>query len=131
MDSKGNQDAGEQAVPEGKPAIITATRELIRIANETHVDVSHAETNPDKDFIYQGLFLMKLYTHIQNQKVKIDKLLLERIEKTEKYTSEFTRVHENLQELKACRDAAIAQSEELEKELKTLKQELKLKKACS
>ena len=59
---------------EQEPACITAVRELIRIANQIPVDVEHLETNPDKDFIYTGVFLLKLHTHIQNLNYEIDTL---------------------------------------------------------
>ena len=61
-----------------EPEIMTAARELIKIANEIPsecvLDVQHVETNPDKDFIYTGVFLWKVYTHIQNLNNEIDTL---------------------------------------------------------
>ena len=65
-----------------EPKITTAAMELIKIANqipsefpsEIVLDVQHVETNPDKDFIYTGLFLWKVYTHIQNLNNEIDTL---------------------------------------------------------
>ena len=52
------------------PAIISATRELLKIANETPVDVPHPDVSQDTN----GLFLLQLHTHIQNLTKEIETL---------------------------------------------------------
>ena len=51
------------------PAIISATRELLKIAFDTD-DVPHPDASQDTN----GLFLLRLYTHIQNLTKEIETL---------------------------------------------------------